>query len=89
MIVFRIQTTGSVATVEPRLARVLITDDEREMEIIINLALSERCLCEYASSLERARQRLADDAFDLRPLRAAIVFAISLPTAKLPVSFRP
>lgn len=60
-----IQTTGSVATVEPRLARVLITDDEREMEIIINLALSERCLCEYASSLERARQRLADDAFDL------------------------
>ena len=55
---------GDRAT-EPRFARVLVTDDEAGLELVVNRALSERYLCEFAGGVERARQRLADDAFDL------------------------
>jgi putative two-component system response regulator len=50
---------------EPRLARILVTDDQPEMELVIHRALGERYLCEFASNVEQARQRLSDGAFDL------------------------
>jgi PAS domain S-box-containing protein len=62
----RPRTAGtSVSTAEPDLARVLVTDDGREIEAVINLVLSERYVCEFASGVADARRRLAADSFDL------------------------
>jgi len=58
-------TSSSTSIGDPRLTRILVTADEAGLEFVVNRALSERYMCEFASSVEQARQRLADGAFDL------------------------
>lgn len=59
----RPRTTAAAA--EPRLARILVTDDRPEMLHVIDLALGERYACEFANNVEQAREKLAAGYFHL------------------------
>jgi diguanylate cyclase (GGDEF)-like protein/PAS domain S-box-containing protein len=45
--------------------RVLVTDDRPEMAAVVGSALAEHYTCDFAGSLDEAREILADNAFDL------------------------
>jgi PAS domain S-box-containing protein len=50
---------------EPGRARILATDDRPEVLRLIDRSLGERYECEFADSVEEARTKLADGAFQL------------------------
>jgi PAS domain S-box-containing protein len=49
----------------PGLARILITDDRPEVLQLVDRSLGERYRCEFATSLDRARKKLAAGDFQL------------------------
>ena len=55
------QATGT----ESVTARILITDDRPEVMEMVTEGLGERYACEFASSLEQAREKLEAGSFDL------------------------
>jgi diguanylate cyclase (GGDEF)-like protein/PAS domain S-box-containing protein len=50
---------------EPGSPRILVTDNRPETMAVVNSALAERYLCDFASNLEEAGEILAGDAYDL------------------------
>jgi PAS domain S-box-containing protein len=49
----------------PGLARILVTDDRPDVLRLIDRSLGDHYRCEFAASLEQARQKLLTDTFDL------------------------
>lgn len=59
------ESPDSTRSAGPALARILVTDDRPEMLYAINRALGETYTCEFASNVEKARERLAAGTFEL------------------------
>jgi PAS domain S-box-containing protein len=57
--------TRLAITAQPGLARILITVDRPEMLRLVDRALGEHYRCEFASTVEQARERLAGGDFHL------------------------
>lgn len=49
----------------PGLARILVTDDRPDVLRLVDRSLGDHYRCEFAASLEQARQKLLTDTFDL------------------------
>jgi PAS domain S-box-containing protein len=50
---------------EPGCPRILVSDSRPEMMAVVNSALAERYLCDFAANLEEAGEILAGNAYDL------------------------
>jgi PAS domain S-box-containing protein len=53
------------STARPGLARILITDDQPEMLLLVSRALEGRYRCEFAGSVAQAHKKLASTPFQL------------------------
>lgn len=60
-------------TAQPGLARILVTDDRPEVLQLVDRSLGERYRCEFATSLDQARKKLAASTFHLALCDLAMV----------------